>query len=138
MRSQTYAKATLDLYASFGINNHQTADASWIHRASLPFDTSSLPDNVAFDLNASGFSWIDPTGMTFLGLRGGYDVDDVMIPGEESILIVSFRNEASPSTGPKLTVRYVPVPEPGATTGLLAGAALLAGLRLRSGRTRRA
>jgi hypothetical protein len=85
--------------------------------------------DVQLDLNASGLSWIDPTGMTVFGLRGGYDVDDITIPGEEPVLLLTFRSEASPTTGPELSVRYTPVPEPGATAGLLAGTALLTWLQ---------
>ena len=85
--------------------------------------------DIQFDLNPTGLGWIDPTGTTIFGLRGGYDVDDVTVPGEEPVLLLTFRSEASPTTGPKLSVRYQPVPEPGLAPGLLAGIVLLMQLR---------
>jgi hypothetical protein len=77
---------------------------------------------VGFDLNVAGLSWIDPDGWTLLGLRGGYDVDDVILPGEESQINLSFRSSESPLFGPRLTVTYgsLALP-PGGAAGAVEG-----------------
>ena len=84
-------------------------------------DSLTDGDRFAFDLNAAGLSWIDDTGYTLLGLRTGYDVDDVEVLTED----VQFRAPIVPNdsgtAGPRLTVRYAPVPEPGVGMGLLIG-----------------
>lgn len=76
---------------------------------------------IQFVLGPSGLDVLDPTGFSYLGLRGAYDVDDIVVPGEENSLQVYFRSEASPIAGPRLTVVYDAVPEPGFGAGLLAG-----------------
>lgn len=87
--------------------------------------------DIEFDLNATGLGWIDPTGTSLFGLRVGYDVDDVTLPGEEPVILVYLRSEASPTTGPKLTIDYTPVPEPTVRTGLSVGSLALVALRRR-------
>ncbi|MFQ5417330.1 MAG: FAD-dependent oxidoreductase, partial [Myxococcota bacterium] len=82
----------------------------------------------AFDLDASGLSWIDPVGWTTLGVRGGYDVDDVTVPGEETELQLFFRTSESPVAGPRLVVSYTALPEPGGPVMLVSGIALLSAL----------
>jgi hypothetical protein len=87
--------------------------------------------DVQFDLNASGLGWIDVAGMSYFGLRTGYDVDDVSISGEEPVLLLYLRSEASPSTGPRLAVEYTAVPEPGTAAGAAACCIALAWLARR-------
>lgn len=86
---------------------------------------------IRFTLDAVGLDTLDPMGFSYLGLRGAYDVDDVVVPGEENALQVYFRSEASPIAGPRLTVVYDAVPEPGFAIGLLGSglAALMLGRR---------
>ena len=76
---------------------------------------------IRFVLGPAGLDAIDPTGMSYLGLRGAYDVDDVVVLGVENALQIYFRSEASPIAGPRLTVVYDAVPEPGLAVGLGAG-----------------
>jgi hypothetical protein len=73
---------------------------------------------IQFVLDTASLDAIDSTGFSYLGLRGAYDVDDVVVPGEENALQIYFRSEASPIAGPRLTVVYDAVPEPGFAVGL--------------------
>jgi hypothetical protein len=66
-----------------------------------------------FPLNASGLSWIDPAGWTTLGIRGGFDVDNVTHPGRQTELSLSFRASDSPLFGPELAVTYASLALPG-------------------------
>ncbi len=59
-----------------------------------------------FSLNSEGLSWIDSLGWTTLGIRTGYDVDDVTIPGEEPELRMGLLTSESPVAGPRLVVVY--------------------------------
>jgi hypothetical protein len=97
-----------------------------------------LVDRQAFSmpLDATGISWIDDAGYTLLGLRLAFDVDDVAVSGELQDLRIGIVPTSSPIAGPRLEVRYQPVPEPGQLAGLLSGGALLVALarRRRSGR----
>ncbi|MEM9173900.1 MAG: hypothetical protein AAGC67_01600 [Myxococcota bacterium] len=102
-------------------------------------DTYVPNGDVDFPLNATGLSWIDDAGYTLLGIRTGYDVDDVRVPtGEELDFGVNFVSVDSPVSGPRLEIVYQPVPEPGGV-GLLAGGAvgLVALARRRSFRSSR-
>jgi hypothetical protein len=87
----------------------------------------------AFELNAAGLSWIDDQGTTGLGVRTGFDVDDVPIFGELQELRVAVVPNDSAIAGPRLTVRYAPLPEPARAVAAAVGALLLAGF----GRRRR-
>lgn len=88
---------------------------------------------IQFVLDPAGLDALDPTGFSYLGLRGAYDVDDVVVPGVENSLQVYLRSEASPIAGPRLTVVYDAVPEPGFAMGLLtSGLAAIAFGRRRS------
>lgn len=75
---------------------------------------------IQFALSSASLDAIDPTGFSHLGLRGGYDVDDVVVSGVENALQVYLRSEISPIAGPCLTVVYDAVPEPGFSAGLVA------------------
>lgn len=87
---------------------------------------------VEFVLNATGLSWIDDASYSRLGIRTGWDIDDVEVaPGEELDFGVTFVSVDSPVSGPRLEVVYQPVPEPGAGVALASGVALLAWLRRR-------
>ncbi len=97
-------------------------DASESLSAGAPF---------AFELNAAGLSWIDDQGTTGLGVRTGFDVDDVPIFGELQQLRTPVVPNDSAIVGPRLTVRYAPLPEPGAAIGAAVGALLLAGFERR-------
>lgn len=98
-------------------------------------DTYVTNGDVEFPLNATGLSWIDDQGYTLLGMRTGWDVDDVEVaPGEELDFNVNFVPPNSPISGPRLEVVYQPAPEPGAAAALATGIGLLIGL----GRRRRA
>ncbi|MHA7838061.1 MAG: hypothetical protein ACX98W_11435 [bacterium] len=90
--------------------------------------------DVDFPLNTTGLSWIDDRGYTLLGVRTGWDVDDVEVPaGEELDFGVNFVSTDSPISGPRLEVVYQPVPEPGAGIALAFGGVMLAWLRSRRG-----
>jgi hypothetical protein len=85
-----------------------------------------------FPLNATGMSWIDDQGFTLLGLRTGWDVDDVYVaPPDVLDFNISFVPTDSPVSGPRLDVTYHPLPEPGAAAGIVSGALLLGWLRRR-------
>ncbi|MBK7952257.1 MAG: hypothetical protein IPK00_26770 [Deltaproteobacteria bacterium] len=86
---------------------------------------------IQFVLSSAGLDALDPTGFSHLGLRGAYDVDDVVVPGVENALQVYFRSEISPIAGPRLTVVYDAVPEPGFAAGLFAGGLAALGLARR-------
>ena len=89
--------------------------------------------DVDFPLNATGVSWIDDEGYTLLGLRTGWDVDDVEVPaGEELDFGVNFVSVDSPISGPRLEVVYQPVPEPGLLSLMAGGVSLLGVLGRRS------
>ncbi len=88
--------------------------------------------DVAFPLNATGLSWIQDQGFTLLGIRTGWDVDDVEgPPGEELDFGVNFVSTNSPISGPRLEVAYQPLPEPGVAWMVASGAGLLAWMRRR-------
>ena len=90
--------------------------------------------DVDFPLNATGLGWIDDAGYTLLGIRTGWDVDDVEVAaGEELDFGVNFVSTDSPVSGPRLEVTYQPVPEPTTGIALAFGVGLLARLR-RGGR----
>ena len=73
-------------------------------------------------------------GYTLLGIRTGWDVDDVEVPaGEELDFGVNFVSNDSPISGPRLEVVYEPVPEPGTGIALASGVLLLTWLRGRAG-----
>ncbi|MFK7894695.1 MAG: hypothetical protein AB8G23_02605 [Myxococcota bacterium] len=91
---------------------------------------------IQFVLGSEGLDALDPMGFSYLGLRGGYDVDDVVVPDENNSLQLYLRSEASPIAGPRLTVVYDAVPEPGFATGLLVSG--LVGRFLAGARRRRA
>jgi hypothetical protein len=79
-----------------------------------------------FQLNPTGLSWIDDTGWTKLGLRSGFDVDDVVItPPDELSLKLDIVPPDSPISGPRLEVTYQAVPEPDEALGLLATVGML-------------
>ena len=100
-------------------------------------DTYVLEGEFVFPLNATGLSWIDDTGFTLLGLRTGWDVDNVSFAAPEELdLGIAFVPPDSPVAGPRLTVTYHPLPEPGAGAGIVSGAVLLAWLVRRRGRRR--
>lgn len=88
---------------------------------------------IQFVLGSAGLDALDPTGFSYLGLRGAYDVDDVVVPGVDNTLAVYLRSEASPIAGPRLTVVYDAVPEPGFAMGLLGGALAALGVARRRG-----
>ena len=99
-------------------------------------DTYAPNGDVDFPLNATGLSWIDDQGFTLLGLRTGWDVDDVEVPaGEELDFGVNFVSTNSPISGPRLEVVYNPVPEPSAALALACGASLLTWLSRRRRRS---
>lgn len=84
--------------------------------------------DVSFPLNATGLSWIEDDGDTLLGIRTGWDVDDVEVPaGEELDFGVNFVSTDSPISGPRLEVVYQPAPEPGFGLALATGALALLG-----------
>jgi hypothetical protein len=86
--------------------------------------------DVNFPLNATGLSWIDDQGYSLLGIRTGWDVDDVEVPaGEELDFNVNFVPPYSPISGARLEVVYQPVPEPGTAVALASGVGLLIWLR---------
>jgi hypothetical protein len=74
-----------------------------------------------FDLNTTGLSWIDPADVTVLGLRSGFDADDSPPPGQDLSFAVYLRGDESPVAGPRLSVTYSAVPEPGLGIGLAMG-----------------
>jgi len=91
-----------------------------------------------FPLNATGLSWIDDQGFTRLGLRTGWDVDNVYVaPPDVLDFNITFVPPDSPISGPRLDVTYHALPEPGSTAGIASGAALLAWLHRRRRATRR-
>jgi len=93
-------------------------------------DTHVPNGDVDFPMNTTGLSWIDDQGYTLLGLRTGWDVDNVDVPpGEELDFGVNFVSLDSPLSGPRLEVVYQPVPEPGTGIALATGAGLLVWLR---------
>ncbi|MEZ4282894.1 MAG: PEP-CTERM sorting domain-containing protein [Myxococcota bacterium] len=92
---------------------------------------------IQFVLGGAGLDAIDPTGFSHRGLRGGYDVDDVVVPGVENSLQIYLRSEASPIAGPRLTVAYDAVPEPGFAAGLFAGGLAAFGIARRRAAVRR-
>jgi len=85
----------------------------------------------AMPLNATGLSWIDDTGYTLLGLRLGFDVDDLAVGPELQDLRIGIVPTSSPISGPRLEVQYHPLPEPGTALGLFAGGSLLGWLQRR-------
>ena len=88
--------------------------------------------DVEFPLNTTGLSWIDDEGYTLLGMRTGWDVDDVEVPAAEELNFgVNFVSTNSPISGPRLEVAYHPVPEPSAGLALASGSILLMWLRRR-------
>jgi hypothetical protein len=88
---------------------------------------------IPFPLNATGLSWIDDTGFTLLGLRTGWDVDDVYLPLPDEVdFNVNIVPPDSPISGPRLEVTYQPLPEPGVPGGIGSGVALLGWLRRRT------
>ena len=88
--------------------------------------------DVDFALNATGLSWIDDQGYTRLGIRAGWDVDNVEVPpGEELDFGVNFVSVDSPISGPRLEVVYRPVPEPGFLSLTAGGVWMLARLARR-------
>ncbi len=99
-------------------------------------DTYAPQGDIELVLNATGLSWIDDAGVTRLGLRTAFDVDDVTFAAPEELSFkINLVPPDSPIAGPRLEVRYQPVavPEPGTVVGLLAGAGVLAGLARRRG-----
>lgn len=96
-------------------------------------DTLVAPQPFSMALNANGISWIDDTGYAKLGLRWGFDVDDVSFPSGELEMRLGIVPPISPISGPRLEIDYTPVPEPGGAAGLFAGWAVLAGLSRRRG-----
>lgn len=88
-------------------------------------DSLSAGVPFAFELNAAGRSWIDDQGTTQLGVRTGFDVDDVPIFGELQQLRVPIVPNDSAIAGPRLTVRYSPLPEPGEAIGVGVGMLML-------------
>ena len=95
-------------------------------------DSLSAGVPFAFELNAAGLSWIDDQGTTGLGVRTGFDVDDVPIFGEYQQLRVPVVPNDSAIAGPRLTVRYAPLPEPGIAIAVAVGALVLGALGRRS------
>ncbi len=89
-------------------------------------DSLSAGAPFAFELNAAGLSWIDDQGTTGLGVRTGFDVDDVPIFGELQRLRTPVVPNDSSIAGPRLTVRYAPLPEPGMAIAVGIGALALA------------
>ena len=97
-------------------------------------DTWVSHGEFVFQLDATGLSWIDDTGFSLLGLRTAFDVDDVSIAAPEEVdFSIAFVPPDSPIAGPRLTVTYHPLPEPGASAGIVSGVVLLGWLARRRG-----
>ena len=86
---------------------------------------------ISFPMNAAGLSWIDDTGTTKLGLRWGYDVDDIEVPVDAVNASIAIVPRDAPSLGPRLNITYVPLPEPGVGMSLVLGVGALAGFARR-------
>ncbi|HEB87986.1 MAG TPA: hypothetical protein ENI85_00290 [Deltaproteobacteria bacterium] len=86
---------------------------------------------ISFPLNAAGLSWIDDTGTTRLGLRWGYDVDDIEVSVDAVTASIAIVPRDAPSLGPRLNVTYLPLPEPGIGMSLVLGVGVLVGLARR-------
>ncbi len=80
---------------------------------------------ISFPLNAAGLSWIDDAGTTRLGLRWGYDVDDVEISVGAVTAAISIVPRDAPDLGPRLDITYVPLPEPEIGMSILIGTGVL-------------
>jgi len=95
---------TIEDYDQFGsldnpIEGAQRIDAS---------DLSSSYQFVTFTLNENGLSWINTQGWTTLGIRGGYDVENVYFPNVNTSLKVNIHSSSSstPEKAPTLGVVY--------------------------------
>ncbi|MEZ4290527.1 MAG: hypothetical protein R3E53_08355 [Myxococcota bacterium] len=55
--------------------------------------------SISFPLNATGISWIDDEGVSTFGIRWGFDVDDIEVPGELVDVTTSIVPPDSPSSG---------------------------------------
>ncbi|MEZ4354808.1 MAG: hypothetical protein R3F16_14285 [Myxococcota bacterium] len=84
--------------------------------------------SISFPLNATGISWIDDEGVSTFGIRWGFDVDDIEVPGELVDVTTSIVPPDSPYLGPRLLVNYQAAPEPGFGLGVWVGG-LVIGLR---------
>lgn len=85
-------------------------------------DEAAINLIAAWPLNAAGIGWIEPAGWSVFGIRSGYDVDDVVFPGEATELFVQLRSSDSHPVGPRLVVEYASaaVP-PGGPAGAVSG-----------------